>query len=72
MAAVVPHWQHTDALNLEPGNRADLKEITKRAIKAFACWPPQENKELLYQADPGPSSQEDQQLAVQNAKLQPV
>ena len=21
--------QHTDALNLEPGNRADLKEITK-------------------------------------------
>ena len=65
-------FQHMDALNLEPGNRADLREVTKRAQKAFPEWPPQENKELLCQADPGQSSQEAQQLAVQNAKLQPV
>ena len=60
--------QHTDALDLEPGNRADLKEITKRALKAFPDWPPKENKELLYQADPGQSCLEAQQLAVQNAQ----
>ena len=64
--------QHTDTLNLEPGNRADLKKITKRAQKVFPEWPPQEYKELLCQADPGQSSQEAQQLAIQNAKLQPV
>ena len=64
--------QLTDTLNLEPGNHADLKEITKRAQIVFPEWPPQEHKELLCQADPGQSSQEAQQLAIQNAKLQPV